>query len=269
MATDDKKIYIPDLKFSGAKDPDGNYRFKPHDISGLLDTLYLLIRKLQGGITLSDLTNATVESLTATTVITQNLYATYGDIVELTVDRLITADKVDRYANSDTSDINYIKIQDNSIRLITGKVDFSGETPQAEQHTDRDGNLLYWSDVGMTAMGTAVTSYPVIVYSYTEATKLQISFDDVGGTYIPRITLGAGDGVTTNSGKAVIYKPNTELQITYYQSNTGDAIQVSINDDKEVRVSGNTGAGFSARNIGFGSAAPASDYQDYDLFVVE
>ncbi len=31
------------------------------------------------------------------TVITQNLYATYGDIAELTVDRLMSGDKVERY----------------------------------------------------------------------------------------------------------------------------------------------------------------------------
>lgn len=228
MTTDDKKIYIPDLKFSGVKDSDGNYRLKPHDVSGLVDTIYLLIRKLQGGVTLSDLTNATVDYLMASTVETINLYALYGDIADLTVDRLLTADKVQRYSDADLSDINYLWIQDQHIKFMTGTTE--GNTIQ---HTDRNGSALYWYDAAHAGMSTTVTAYPVYVYDYDELCKMEISFiiDPTTGYYTPMIVMGAGDGVKEYSAKAILYKGQTGLDISYYASNTAERRRMLLGDD--------------------------------------
>lgn len=175
-------------------------------------------------------TKVVAQTVISNTVITQNLYATYGDIAELTCDRLLTANKVDRYKNRDTSEINYIWIQDKSIKFMTGTVEMNEETPITAQHTDRDGNLLYWKDADLQSMGTDVTAFPVTVYEYTEMCKASISFSkDESGYYVPMITLGAGTGVNNNA-KAFIYKGVSGLYLDYY-SNGGELRRVLLNDN--------------------------------------
>lgn len=143
------------------------------------------------------------------TVITQNLYAEFGDIAELTVDRLLSANKVERYRNSNTSEINYIWIEGQSIKLMTGTT--LGSTVQ---HRDRYGRLLYWKDSQRLAMSAEPTAFPVIVYDYHELCKAQFSFDDIDGTYVPRITMGAGSG-TGDRDKLFIQKLEDIAKITY------------------------------------------------------
>lgn len=224
MASDDRQIYIPEPQIMGVKGADGNYSFRPLEVSAIRDTFFKVIKKLQGGITLSDLTQLTVDELTATTIITQNLYATYGDVAELTVDRVVTGDNVRRYKDSDTSDINYINIRDQHIQFITGSTDGS-----TAQHTDRDGNLLYWNDANETGMTTTETAFPVTVYSYTELVKAKYGFDDIDGTYVPRITLGAGSGIG-DYGKTFIYKETDGFYIDYYNSADGTKYTIKITD---------------------------------------
>lgn len=144
----------------------------------------------------------------------------------MTCDRLLTADKVDRYKASNTDAINYIWIQDQSIKLITGTTD--GTTTQ---HTDRDGNLLYWNDATMQSMGTGVTSYPVTVYDYTELVKSAYNFeyDETTEQYVPKIQLGAGTG-TGNNGKAFIYKGVSGFYIDYYSAASGELRRILLND---------------------------------------
>lgn len=169
-------------------------------------------------------TSVVAQTVISNTTITQNLYASYGDIAELTCDRLMTADKVERYKNGNTGEINYIWIQDQSIKFMTGTTE-GGTT----QHTDRDGNPLYWSDATMRSMGTEVTSYPVTVYAYTELCKASISFKtDESGYYIPMLTLGAGTGVGDNA-KAFIYKGVTGLYLDYY-STAGALRRIKLSD---------------------------------------
>lgn len=225
MAVDDKKIYVPLTTIYGTKQNDGSYNLSALDVKNINDNLWNIVNKLQGGITLSDITSLTVDELRSTTVITQNLYATYGDIAELTVDRLLTGNKVQRYLDSDTSDINYILAQEQYIKFITGST-----TGATTQHTDRSGNLLYWTSATHTGMGTAVTDYPVVVYAYTELVKAQYAFDNTTGTYVPTIILGAGSG-TANYGKAFIYKDTNGLYIDYYKSTDGTKYTISITDD--------------------------------------
>jgi hypothetical protein len=132
---------------------------------------------------------------------------------------------VARYADSDTSDINYVWIQDNYIKFVTGST-----AGAATQHTDRNGNPLYWYTDAHTGMSTTETDYPVTVYSYTELIKAQYAFDNTTGTYVPTIILGAGSG-TANYGKAFIYKDTNGLYIDYYKSTDGTKYTIKITDD--------------------------------------
>lgn len=234
LAADSKSLYIPISTIYGKPNADGTYTLNALDVKNLNDNLYAIAKKVQGGLTTSDLTSAAVDELHAgtvisNTVITNNLYATYGDVAELTVDRLITVDKIERYKNGDTSDINYIKAQNEYIQFITGTT--NGTTTQ---HKNRSGELLYWSDVMATSMGTAVTEYPVTIYNYTEMVKTKIAFKEIslpddGSTVMPVFTLGAGTGIGDNA-KGFIYKGLDGLYIDY-QSTSGELRRIMLGDE--------------------------------------
>ena len=226
LAANSKSLYIPLVPVVGEKQTDETYKLSALDIKAINDNLYALAKKIQGGLTVADLTTAAVDFLTASTVNTINLYSVYGDIADLTVDRLLTADKVQRYADGDTSDINYIWIQGQFIKFMTGATDGA-----AVQHTDRNGDPLYWYDAAHTGMSTTATAYPVIVFEYTEMCKLQLTFETDGEYYVPKILLGAGDGIKEKSGKGEIYKSNGGLVINYYASNTAELRQIKLNDN--------------------------------------
>ena len=199
------------------------------------------------------------DTIVSNTNITQEIYADYGNIADLTVDKLRTDyTKAQMYLNSDKSDVNYISIHDETISFITATAG-SG----TQQLTDGD-RVFCWTDETHTQMTSEkTTDYPVTVYKYTELTKASIAFTSITlpdgtETVMPVLTLGAGDGVTSYSAKAIIYKSTNELVITYYQSGTGDPITLAINDKKEIRCSGNTGNGLSIRNLAIGASAPES-----------
>ena len=234
LAADSKSLYIPLSTIYGKPNADGTYTLNALDVKNLNDNLYAIAKKVQGGLTTSDLTSAAVDELHAgtvisNTVITNNLYATYGDVAELTVDRLITVDKIERYKNGDTSDINYIKAQNEYIQFITGTT-----TGATTQHKNRSGELLYWTDVTATSMGTAVTEYPVTIYNYTEMVKTKIAFKEIdlpdnGSTVMPVFTLGAGTGVGDN-GKGFLYKGTDGLYLDYYSSVDGSLRRILLSD---------------------------------------
>lgn len=147
--------------------------------------------------------------LVANTTIIQNLSAETGNIAELTVDRLETSTKVQNYLVSNTDDVNYIRIEGQKIEYVTATIS-TGDV----QLEDRYGNLLYWLDD--TNVGTTIntTAYPVMIYNYTELTKMTMEFVLDGTVYVPVITLGAGNGVG-NEEKARIYKDADGLSIEY------------------------------------------------------
>ena len=234
LAADSKSLYIPLSTIYGKPNADGTYTLNALDVKNLNDNLYAIAKKIQGGLTTSDLTSAAIDELHAGTVIsnttiTNNLYATYGDVADLTVDRLITVDKIERYKNSDTSDINYIKAQNEYIQFITGTT--SGATTQ---HRNRNGELLYWTDANETSMGTTVTNYPVTIYNYTEMVKTKIAFKEIdlpdnGSTVMPVFTLGAGTGIGDNA-KGFIYKGLDGLYLDYY-STAGELRRIMLGDE--------------------------------------
>lgn len=169
-------------------------------------------------------------ALGADAAFTDSLYAETGDVAELTVDRLSTSRRIRKYILQDTSDDNYILIQDQYLRFITGTpstlsvllteswlplLTEGGEqllatsaTYATVQARNRYGELLYWQrePVSHTVAGypldedgvqiyasTTATEWPVYMYSYTEQVKAEFAFNLENGVYVPQIVLGAGD----------------------------------------------------------------------------
>lgn len=164
-------------------------------------------------------------ALGADAVFTDSLYAENGDIAELTVDSLSTSRRIRKYILSDTSDDNYIAIQEQYLRFITGSVIPNSSPVQAK---NRYNESLYWQrqPVSHTADGyptdsdgqqiyatTTQTSWPVMVYDYDEMVKAEFAFENESGTYVPILTLGAGDDHGYNKG--LIHKSGTGLDIIF------------------------------------------------------
>lgn len=180
-------------------------------------------------------------ALGADAVFTDSLYAEQGDVAELTVDRLSTSRRVRLYNLQNTGDDNFVEIQDNYLRFISGTVKYDPNdptTPMTEQATNRYGQALYWAEEpdSINAQGypldedgnqiyatTDVTNWPVTVYQYTELIKAQFAFEQESGTYVPVLTLGAGDENGRNQG--FIHKSDTGMDITYSPT-TGNNIGI-------------------------------------------
>ena len=138
--------------------------------------------------------DVTVSNVTITNV----LAAETGYIAQLTVDSVETSTKVQNYLAESTEDVNYIKIFGQYIQFVTASTDGS----QTEQARDRHGALLYWKDEDKEAVVLDETDWPVMIYVYTEQIKAEFGFENTDGIYVPKITLGLGDGVTPNSAIA-------------------------------------------------------------------
>lgn len=204
-------------------------------------------------------------ALGADAVFTDSLYAETGDVAELTVDRLSTSRRIRKYILQDTSDDNYIRIQDNYIRWITGSAEMAnallcedgsplltedgdlilleeGNGFNVEQATNRYGQGLYWQrqPVGHTADGyptdadgqqiyttTDTTNWPVMVYRYLELVKMEEAFAQQGALYQPQIILGAGD--ENGNSKGYIYKEQKDLLLRYVSS-AGKNVDIKFTD---------------------------------------
>lgn len=204
-------------------------------------------------------------ALGADAVFTDSLYAEQGDIAELTVDRLSTSRRIRKYILQDTSDDNFIKIQDQYIKWVTGTIisstgiltedglnlltesgiPLTEEVGSAatEQATNRYGQGLYWQKepVGHTSDGyptdadgvqiyatTNPTNWPVAVYKYTELVKSEYAFDMVGQNYIPQVILGAGD--ENGNSKGYIYKDELGFYLRY-KSSAAKNVDIRFSDD--------------------------------------
>lgn len=178
--------------------------------------------------------------LGANAILTDSIYAETGYIAELTVDRLSTSKKVRLYNLQNTSDDNFLEIQDNYQRLITGTVIFENGVPLTEQATNRHGQALYWqrkpvsinaqgypldengvqiyasTEVPTPGEGETLDDYKVMVYQYTELVKSQLAFFNEDGTYVPMLIMGAGD----NNGrtKGILHKAADSFDISFTDS---------------------------------------------------
>lgn len=145
------------------------------------------------------------------------LYAAMGDIAQLTVSSLSTSRRIPLYLAGDTSDDNYISIEDKQIRFMRASTDGT-----AEQARNPYGSLLYWEqEVSGAMLGTdgypyvngarvftttEKTDWPVMVYVYEEASRREISFND-DEARTPIDVFGHGYGMDDpDRGKAYIQK---------------------------------------------------------------
>ena len=192
---------------------------------------------------LAQLYRITGQVLIDGSLVTRNLYADEGDIVALTVDRLLTSQKVKKYLQNDPSPDNYISIQENRAKWISAvvKKDSSG-SPIVTQHKDKDGNLLYWKDDVTNAQivdghyeidgkrvttTTENTGWPVQVFDYEEAQAMQLTFYDD----MPAIVLGGG--ATNANGTGLIMKTESGVLISY---TTKDGKQLYVKLDDSGRI---------------------------------
>lgn len=156
-------------------------------------------------------------------LVTQNLYADEGEIVNLTVDKLLTSRRISKYILGDTTADDYINIQGNSARWINANVMVENAQPVTEQAKNADGEAIYWTADPATATvvdghyevdgkrvttTTTNTGWPVIVYKYSEAQSLSITFGAGGGW--PVIRFGSG-----STNRAMLMKKDNGLQLDY------------------------------------------------------
>lgn len=187
------------------------------------------------------------------TYITNELYVNYGYIADLLVNRLRTDwGRAERFLSSDASPINYISIQDEQLRFITGTTDGSSK------QLSFDGRPYYWADAAHSRLTAEETPYPAYAYDYTELVKLAFEFREITlsngvKTVMPVLVLGAGTG-TGENGKALIYKDSGGLRIKYYTEGSGLPISLELDNSGNLKksigsVSGAIQAALSFNNI--------------------
>lgn len=167
------------------------------------------------------------------------LYAAFGEIADLSVNRLSTSRRVVKYLASDTSDDNFIRVEGQSLEFVAGIAKST-----TEQAKNPNGELIYWeADPAGASIGsdgypyangerifttTKQTSWPVMVYQYEEQVKRAISFESDGQYYYPVDVFGAGD----NNGKqrGYLVKRQNSLELTY-ETSLGKLLGLAARDD--------------------------------------
>lgn len=167
------------------------------------------------------------------------LYSAFGEIADLSVNRLSTSRRVVKYLAKDTTDDNFIRVEGQSLEFVAG---IAKSTP--EQAKNPNGELIYWeADPAGASIGsdgypyangerifttTKQTSWPVMVYQYEEQVKRAISFQSDGQYYYPVDVFGAGD--TNGKQRGYLVKRQNSLELTY-ETSTGKQLGLAARDD--------------------------------------
>ena len=167
------------------------------------------------------------------------LYSAFGEIADLSVNRLSTSRRVVKYLAGDTTDDNFIRVAEQSLEFVAGIAKST-----TEQAKNPNGELIYWeADPAGASIGsdgypyangerifttTKQTSWPVMVYQYEEQVKRAISFESDGQYYYPVDVFGAGD----NNGKqrGYLVKRQNSLELTY-ETSTGKLLGLAALDE--------------------------------------
>lgn len=167
------------------------------------------------------------------------LYAAFGEIADLSVNRLSTSRRVVKYLAKDTTDDNFIRVEGQSLEFVAGIAKST-----TEQVKNPNGELIYWeADPAGASIGsdgypyangerifttTKQTNWPVMVYQYEEQVKRAISFESDGQYYSPVDVFGAGD----NNGKqrGYLVKRQNSLELTY-ETSTGKLLGLAAQDE--------------------------------------
>lgn len=167
------------------------------------------------------------------------LYAAFGEIADLSVNRLSTSRRVVKYLAKDTTDDNFIRVEGQSLEFVAGIAKST-----TEQAHNPNGELIYWeADPAGASIGsdgypyangerifttTKQTSWPVMVYQYEEQVKRAISFESDGKYYYPVDVFGAGD--TNGKQRGYLVKRQNSLELTY-ETSTGKQLGLAAQDD--------------------------------------
>ena len=167
------------------------------------------------------------------------LYSAFGEIADLSVNRLSTSRRVVKYLAKDTTDDNFIRVEGQSLEFVAGIAKST-----TEQAKNPNGELIYWeADPAGASIGsdgypyangerifttTKQTSWPVMVYQYEEQVKRAISFESDGQYYYPVDIFGAGD--TNGKQRGYLVKRQNSLELTY-ETSTGKQLGLAALDE--------------------------------------
>lgn len=167
------------------------------------------------------------------------LYSAFGEIADLSVNRLSTSRRVVKYLAKDTTDDNFIRVEGQSLEFVAGIAKST-----TEQAKNPNGELIYWeADPAGASIGadgypyangerifttTKQTSWPVMVYQYEEQVKRAISFQSDGQYYYPVDVFGAGD--TNGKQRGFLVKRQNSLELTY-ETSLGKLLGLAARDD--------------------------------------
>lgn len=180
------------------------------------------------------------ETVIAETVITDTLYAEYGEIADLTVNKISTSHRIYKYLTGDLTDDYYFEGYGNGIYWCQGRVRFADSVPVTEQIRNHEGKPLYWQrPIAYTSGGqvfdeegvrigltTKNTSVPCIVYAYDVLVKASFTnTPDENNNMTPMLIMGAGDG-NGNSRKCAVYKDTDGLKILYFRGEHISSIEM-------------------------------------------
>ncbi|MDY8023376.1 phage tail spike protein [Paenibacillus polymyxa] len=200
---------------------DGSARFKNIEITKPDGTK--LMNSLNGDLHLNNFSIIGAGMVDAQLMAANIFAGDSGVISDLTAGRLSTLTNA---AITDWS--NYITIEGNKARWITGKV------TQGEQKKLPDGRLLYWETSAQSGKYTInETPWPVYVYdtSQNQKIKMEDGFEGSGDASTPYRKMGLGDGATETSGVGWIKKPNGSFDFIYGASNTGKERSLKLGDE--------------------------------------
>ena len=164
------------------------------------------------------------------TVITNELYADYGAIADLTVDEVRTDYlRAQRFLAGDASPLDWLYVHDEEIDFLSSTVRLDAGAPLTEQLHHR-GRYFWWTDETKTQMTCLEpTGDPVMVYQYDDLLKGSFRFADVteGGvtTKVPTLVFGAGIGDQSdpNLGRGFLRKDTDSLDLWYRADPGGGA----------------------------------------------
>lgn len=162
-----------------------------------------------------------------------------GVITDLTAGRLSTLTNA---AITDWS--NYITIQGNEAKWITGKV------VQGEQKKLPDGRLLYWETSAQSGKYTInETPWPVYVYdtSQNQKVKGKIGFEGDGENAEFYLQGGEGDGSGGSIGR--LDKKKKSFELSYTASNNAKDRSLKLTDEGVFIISDSGSAIIKAREI--------------------
>lgn len=167
------------------------------------------------------------------------LYSAFGEIADLSVNRLSTSRRVVKYLAKDTTDDNFIRVEGQSLEFVAGIAKST-----TEQAKNPNGELIYWeADPAGASIGsdgypyangerifttTKQSSWPVMVYQYEEQVKRAISFQSDGQYYYPVDVFGAGD--TNGKQRGFLVKRQNSLELTY-ETSTGKQLGLAARDE--------------------------------------